>query len=87
LYDAPPVRIGGVMVVQADADPAGELVILLDYSEVRPERTMTPDKREFVSVVIDHGPGGFVRVESLEQAVEGVSRPNEIKAKLTPTKL
>ena len=77
-----PWRIGGLMAVQADADPAGELVILLDHTEARPERRMTPVSRPFESVVVDHGPQGFVRVPSLEAAVSGLSRPNEIREKL-----
>jgi len=79
-----PHRIGGVMAVQADADSAGELVVLLDFEEARPERRMTPQERPFEPVVVDHGAAGFVRVAELEAAVSGLSRPNEIREKLLP---
>lgn len=80
--DRVPWRIGGVMAVQVDADPAGELVILLDYTEARPERRMAPARRPFEPVVVDHGPRGFVRVPELEAAVSGLSGPNEIREEL-----
>jgi len=74
-----PDRIGAVMLVQADSDPAGELVILLDRTDGRPDRLLATAKQTFEAVVMDHGSSGFVRVTAWEEAVQGVSQPNEIR--------
>ena len=79
-----PQRVGAVMVVQADADPAGELVVLLDRSTARPNRHLGTASQVFEAVVVDLGPEGFRRVPEWEAAVAGMSQPNEIRARLEP---
>lgn len=81
LHDgATPDRIGGVLLVQADADAAGEVVILLDRSESRPDRNLGTARQAFEAVVVDLEGGAFVRDSSLEALVAGQHRPNEIRA-------
>jgi hypothetical protein len=74
-----PDRIGGVLLVQIDADPAGEVVILLDRSESRPDRNLATARQRFESVVIDYRDNEFVRDAALEALVAGRHRPNEIR--------
>jgi hypothetical protein len=74
-----PDRIGAVMLVQADEDPAGEVVILLDRTDGRPDRLLGTAKQTFEAVVVDHGSSGFVRVSASEATVRGESQPNEIR--------
>ena len=75
-----PARIGGVLLVQADTDPAGEVVILLNRSESRPDRNLGTASQAFEAVVVDRVDGAFVRVPALEALVSGQHRPNEIRA-------
>jgi hypothetical protein len=77
--DPPPDRIGAVMLVQADSDPAGEVVILIDRSDARPDRLLALAKQSFESVVVDYRDGQFVRDAKAEALVAGHSRPNEIR--------
>ena len=77
--DPVPDRIGGVLLVQADPDPAGEVVILLDWSEARPDRNLATARQNFEAVVIDYRGDGFVRDHALEELVAGRNRPNEIR--------
>ena len=80
LHELPaPARIGGVLLVQADGDPAGEVVILLDRTEARPDRNLASAQQVFEAVVLDHRDGGFVRDAALEALAAGKSRPNELR--------
>lgn len=79
-----PERVGAVMLVQADGDPAGEVVVLLDRGDKRPDRLLATAAQQFESVVVDHAEGGFVRVADWEAAVAGQSQPNEIRRLLEP---
>ena len=79
-----PARIGAVMLVQADADPAGEVVVLLDRTDKRPDRLLATARQDFEAVVVDHTEAGFVRVAAWEASVAGESQPNEIRSRLLP---
>ena len=68
-----------VMLVQADEDPAGEVVMLLDRTDGRPDRLLGTAKQSFEAVVVEHGSSGFVRVAAWEATVRGESQPNEIR--------
>jgi len=81
---AAPDRIGAVMLVQVDADPAGEVVILLDRSESRPDRLLATASQTFETVVVDYTPQGFVRLADKEALAVGQSQPNEIRKLLAP---
>jgi len=74
-----PERIGAVMLVQADADPAGEVVVLVDRTDGTPDRLLATAKQSFEAVVVDRSDSGFVRMPALEAVVAGQSQPNEIR--------
>lgn len=79
-----PRAVAAVMLVQADSDAAGELVVLLDRSDARPTQDLTNVRQTLEAVVIDHQNGVFVRRADLEEAVAGLREPNELRAVLTP---
>ncbi len=80
--DAPPSRISGVLWVQADTDPAGEMVVLVDRSASTPRQTLNAPPPTFAGVVVDYTPQGFVRLPAQEAAIAGLIEPNAIRLAL-----
>ena len=78
LHDgAAPDRIGGVLLVQADADAAGEVVILPDQLQSRPDRNLGTARQAFEAVVVDLEGGAFVRDSSSRRWWPGSTDPTK----------